>query len=370
MNCDFCGQHILATMQIAWNRGNYHPECIGEAVVKYRAEQEPDWVREQPEDLVTADEIEQFDTYGDYADEDYENEELIDELEERLAREPEVSDEVLNQIPLSGGNGVTHVDIPQGGVLVAPRAIIYPPTNGGGHGSLVAGLKGSRYVEYPELKTLPLPETTATFKPVPFYEFVTKLLQGLWDRRMNVVSDSYVISQDGMKLFGMIELENEFNGVRFAIGLRTSNDKSTKLALAVGYKVMCCSNGMLHGDYLPLAVKHSANLELDDALALGIDRIRRRFGDLKSSIQAKQETAITDNRAKEFIYDAFTHGKFPVSLFRTVHSEYFEKPSYDEFKPRTVFSLENAFTTSFKKLQPIKQFETTAKLGRLLTALN
>lgn len=364
MNCEFCKEHIVATMQISWRGYNYHQDCVGEAIAQYRAEQEridnggvPEFNRD----------FEPFEDEQYFEDEftPYEENDDLEDVINALDNQPEVSDEILAQIPAPQPDfRPLPVNLPEGSVLVAPRAIIHP-----GNGTLIAGLKGSRYVDYPELRTLPIPETTNTFKPVSFYEFVTKLLQGLWDRRMNVVSDQYVISADGMKLFGLIELENEFNGVRFAIGLRTSNDKSTKLALAVGYKVMCCSNGMLQGDFLPLAVKHSANLELDDALALGIDRIRRRFGDLQSAIQTKQERLLEDTTAKECIYNAFTVGKFPVSLFKTVHSEYFEHPSYDEFRPRTLFSIENAFTTSFKKLQPIQQFQATARLGKFLATV-
>ena len=367
MNCTLCNLHILATTQVSWNGGNYHADCIGEVIAQNRAEQE-----QPPVTMPELEQLEQYDAefYDEDNGEDIEFQDDIDEFEEdfadaiaRLDNEP-----IVPEIMPSDYQPSVEIPInfPHGSVMVAPRAIIHPPTNG----TLVAGLKGSRFVGYPELKNLPMPEQTTTFKPVPFYEFVTKLLQGLWDRRMKVVSDEYIISADGMKLFGLIELENEFNGVRFAVGLRTSNDKSTRLALACGYKVMCCSNGMLSGDFLPLAVKHTANLELDDSLALGIDRIRRRFGDLETSIRSKQEKLIGDQNAKEFIYNAFTLGKFPVSLFRTVHSEYFVKPSYEEFKPRTVFSLENAFTTAFKKLQPLQQFEQTARLGKFITELS
>ena len=139
-----------------------------------------------------------------------------------------------------------------------------------------------------------------------------------------------------------------------------------KLALAVSYKVICCSNGMLSGDYLPLSVKHTAKLELDDSLALGIDRIRRKFTGLQTDIQSRQQRQLKDREATGIIYKAFTDNKFPVSLFRTVHQEYFVQPSYEEFKPRTMFSLENAFTTAFKKLQPISQFEAVSKLAKFI----
>jgi hypothetical protein len=52
---------------------------------------------------------------------------------------------------------------------------------------------------------------------------------------------------------------------------------------------------------------------------------------------------------------------------RTVHELYFE-PKYDEFRPRTIWSLSNAFTSAFKELDPIPQFKATAKLGEFLEA--
>jgi len=75
---------------------------------------------------------------------------------------------------------------------------------------------------------------------------------------------------------------------------------------------------------------------------------------------------LTPTFARELCYKAFTDAKFPISLLRTVHKEYFEQPSYEEFSEPTMFSLENAFTTAFKKLEPVAQFQATAKLGKFL----
>ena len=54
-------------------------------------------------------------------------------------------------------------------------------------------------------------------------------------------------------------------------------------------------------------------------------------------------------------------------LARSVHDLYFE-PKYEEFRPRTIWSLSNAFTSAFKELDPIPQFRATAKLGEFLEA--
>ena len=55
----------------------------------------------------------------------------------------------------------------------------------------------------------------------------------------------------------------------------------------------------------------------------------------------------------------------PRYLARRVHEFYFE-PQHDEFRPRTLWSLSNAFTSAFKELDPIPQFKATAKLGGFL----
>ena len=55
------------------------------------------------------------------------------------------------------------------------------------------------------------------------------------------------------------------------------------------------------------------------------------------------------------------------ALARTVHDLYFE-PRYEEFRPRTIWSLSNAFTSAFKELEPIPQFKAAAKLGEFLEA--
>jgi len=42
------------------------------------------------------------------------------------------------------------------------------------------------------------------------------------------------------------------------------------------------------------------------------------------------------------------------------------RAKYEEFRPQTIWSLSNAFTSAFKELDPIPQFKATAKLGEFL----
>ena len=88
---------------------------------------------------------------------------------------------------------------------------------------------------------------------------------------------------------------------------------------------------------------------------------------MRRQVEAWQRSELTDVTAKVVIYEAFVEGKLeaPKHLARTVHDLYFE-PEYEEFKPRTIWSLSNAFTSAFKELEPIPQFRATARLGGFL----
>lgn len=72
-------------------------------------------------------------------------------------------------------------------------------------------------------------------------------------------------------------------------------------------------------------------------------------------------------RRRLVIYKAFVEDELdvPKLLVRRVHELYFS-PCVEEFAPRTTWSLSNAFTSTFKELDPIPQFKATAKLGPFL----
>jgi hypothetical protein len=198
---------------------------------------------------------------------------------------------------------------------------------------------------------------------------VQALVETLGFRHIGVVHDEYAVSPDGMKAFGVLDLETEMAGCRFSIGLRNSHDKSMRLAMTCGYRVFVCSNMAFAGDFTPVLAKHSKSFSLIDCISVGVDRMQRNFEPMRKQVEAWQRSELTDVTAKVVIYEAFVEGRLeaPKHLARTVHDLYFE-PKYEEFRPRTIWSLSNAFTSAFKELDPVPQFKATAKLGEFLEA--
>jgi hypothetical protein len=171
------------------------------------------------------------------------------------------------------------------------------------------------------------------------------------------VREEYAVSSDGMKMFGVLDLETTFDGCRFSVGVRNSNHKSMRLALTVGYRVLVCDNMAFHGDFTPVLAKHTKHLSLVDILSVGVDRMQRNFEPMRKQVEAWKGTRLLDDTAKLVIYRAFVEGDLdaPKHLARRVHDLYFE-PQVEEFAPRTVWSLSNAFTSAFKDLEPFELF--------------
>ena len=124
------------------------------------------------------------------------------------------------------------------------------------------------------------------------------------------------------------------------------------------------------GVFTPVLAKHTKSFNLIDTLAVGVDRIQRSFEPMRRQVETWREAQIDDDQAKLILYRAFIDGELdaPKTLLSRVHRLYFQ-PEYEEFSPRTMWSLSNAFTSAFKELDPIPQFKATAKLGEFLSQL-
>lgn len=175
------------------------------------------------------------------------------------------------------------------------------------------------------------------------------------------------MSSDAMEMFGVLDLEAGFESCRFAIGIRNANNKRFRLACTVGLRVFVCYNLAFRGDYTPVLAKHSKHFSLEDALSIGVDRMQRNFDPMRQQVERWRAQQLSGEAARLTIYRAFIEGELevPKHLARKVHDLYFN-PHHEEFAPRTMWSLSNAFTSSFKELDPIPQFKATAKLGEFL----
>jgi hypothetical protein len=84
-------------------------------------------------------------------------------------------------------------------------------------------------------------------------------------------------------------------------------------------------------------------------------------------VEVWRKTQVTDERAKLIFYHAFIDGALdPQAACCRKSTGSISSRSIRSFSARTMWSLSNAFTSAFKKLDPIPQFKATAKLDEFL----
>lgn len=227
--------------------------------------------------------------------------------------------------------------------------------------------RGAQLLGRQDLPLLPVPEATLTHKPVPHAAVAEALIESLGLRRYQVVADEYAVTPDAARMFGVLTIDVEESGVRFAIGVRNSHDKSFSLGLTVGYRVFVCDNLAFTGDFTPITRKHSKHLDVVDVIDGAVGRMQRHFDPMRRRIEVWRNHNLADDAARLVIYRAFIEGDLsvPRRLARDVHRLYFE-PEQPEFEARTAWSLSNAFTSAFKVLPPVPRFQATAKFGAFL----
>ncbi len=105
-------------------------------------------------------------------------------------------------------------------------------------------------------------------------------------------------------------------------------------------------------------------------LAVAVDQMQRNFEPMRRQIDFFRGAELSDSRAKLIIYEAFFGAavEIPKHLGTVVHEHYFN-PQYPEFEPRTLWSLENAFTSAVKELEPVARLRAVGRLAPFLTKM-
>ena len=223
-------------------------------------------------------------------------------------------------------------------------------------GRLIAH-SGAEYVDRYGLQSIETPPATETWTPIPHYDLVLALEGQLRARRITIVKEQFAVQK--AKLFGVIDTNyqvTEEGGA--AIGIRTSNDKSLALQLAIGYRVFICDNMAFHGDLIALRRKHSANLDLHAEFATGIGRYVQGYGKLQENINWWKERTVSKERGKQLIYDIFSQKLVPIRLFHPAVRD------WEATENKTMWSLQNAVSNHIKALKAGPAFTSTLKLSR------
>jgi hypothetical protein len=224
----------------------------------------------------------------------------------------------------------------------------------------------SNLVTREQLMVIPPPPATSTWRPIAHGDLVSAIDRQLLVRGITIRNETFAVQRDGARLFAVLDLSIEWSGeCCAAMGIRTANDRSMALEIAIGVKVLVCDNLAFSGDLIALRRKHTAKFDLNADLSRAVDRYQGHLLALQRTIAAVREDPIADEEAKCLIFEAFQDEILPLRYFKQVAGNYF-RPSDEmtDVQPRTMWGLHNAFTRAVRQMAPAPAFEATTELGK------
>jgi hypothetical protein len=224
----------------------------------------------------------------------------------------------------------------------------------------------SQLITRDQLLTIAPPPSTATWRPIAHADLITALDRQLQVRGIMIQAETFAIQREGARLFAVLDLSIERSGEFCAsLGLRTANDRSLALEIAVGVKVFVCDNLAFSGDLIALRRKHTARFDLNADISRAVDRYQAHLLTLREQITTSQQTPLSDLEAKALIVDAFRQEILPIRFFKPVTEIYYRPaPDMTDVLPRTRWGLHNAFTRCVRHMAPAPAFEATTALGQ------
>lgn len=229
---------------------------------------------------------------------------------------------------------------------------------------------GTRVVERQELLAIPAPEATETWFPLRHGQVLERVEETLQDAGFSVTRSKYALSRGDNRFFGVLDLSSTLvNGVTLSVGVRNSTDKSLPIGFAAGSRVLVCDNLAFRSE-VTVARKHTrfGQDRFAEALSRAVGGLQQ-FRDAEAArIRTFQLAPLRDTEAESLMLRAYEQEIVSHRLLPRVIREW-RAPSFEEFQPRTLWSLFNAFTTVLgerQKTNPQQFAALTISLSGLL----
>jgi hypothetical protein len=218
-----------------------------------------------------------------------------------------------------------------------------------------------------DLAVVPVPEPTESYHPVPYSRFVEEVELHVPRFGLKIGSEAFALAREGSQMFGVLTCTNGHGADDYAlaIGLRNSYDRSLSVGLVAGTRVFCCDNLAFSGE-VKMSRKHTVHVfrDLPDLIYRMLSQVSSMREGIDGEITAMKNCVLPPAHAHHLMVEAVRANVLPASRLPKV-IEAWEEPRHEEFKPRTAWSLYNAFTEVQKDSSPRSQMEGSLRLSSL-----
>ncbi|BCU77569.1 DUF932 domain-containing protein [Luteolibacter sp. LG18] len=203
--------------------------------------------------------------------------------------------------------------------------------------------------------TVETPPPTDTWYPLSHRSLVQEIQSGLVGCGFRVEGESHALSHEGARYFGVFAISlpsRPENGVGWVVGVRNSHDKQYPAGLVVGTTITVCDNLCFSGE-VRLSRKHTrhAARDLSYLMSRAIGELGGKLRKLDDRIAAYREHALEDREVHDLIVRSIDNRVITPTQVPDVLHEW-RQPRHEEFQPRTLWSLWNAYTEVFKGGNP------------------
>jgi hypothetical protein len=229
---------------------------------------------------------------------------------------------------------------------------------------------GARQLSRIELDTIEAPPATATWYPLKHSVVVDTVATALMQGGFHTQDVKYAVSRNGARLFATMDLASTLRtGVNLCVGIRNSTDKSLPLGFCAGNRVMVCDNLCFRSELL-VQRKHTrfGQERFAEAICQSVQSLQQFRAAEAARIQRFQQIELSDTTAESLMLRGYEQQIVSHRLLPRVIREW-RQPSYEAFRPRTLWSLLNAFTTALGERQrsnPQQFAALTIRLQELL----
>ena len=204
-------------------------------------------------------------------------------------------------------------------------------------------------ISLPDLAKVTTPNRTETYQPIPHADLVSIFREQMKNARLNIKQELHTTARFGQRYFGLFEIDMGKQGSSGTIvGLRNSHDKSFPAGLCAGNAPFVCSNLAFHNE-VTLHRRHTPNLlrDLPQIVSRAIGKLTDMWTRNEVRVAKYAETPLTDDQAGTLILRGYRAGAIGKTMIADVLDQW-EKPLHEEFAPRNLWSLHNAFTEVYK----------------------
>lgn len=233
-----------------------------------------------------------------------------------------------------------------------------------------------------KLSRLPVPEklpdrlkkcNSRFWVPVKHGELAKAVRTVADERGYEIGREGWSLCRNDQGLIGVLDLTNGApkidrpEGITMSLGVRHSNDGYWALAVIVGAFVAICSNGLISGEYI-VKRKHTTNIDIGDTVKAGFDLWESKVHEVGNLIERLEERQIRDDVARKVLVEAGRRKVLPWKELGKVDREWMH-PTHDVFKPRTAWSLTNAYTAVIRDQSPRLQLKRIPQVRDLIDEL-